>query len=211
MNTDWFLIPFIVNLALIAYITVNYRDYIKQVLISTFEYNTSAGLYNESKNNKPKSAHLLFVIFLVSGMIFTLQLSQKFLPELSKTYFFWIPGITVILIFLLTFLNKFSNYITGKIFMTEEISKEYNHNITVFNQSFGIILFPVTVLISFTEAPNVFIYIGIVLLSLIYLLRIIRFIKINFNKQINILYMFLYLCTLEIIPILYITKLIVVI
>ncbi len=207
MNTDWFLIPFIVNLALIAYIRVNYKDYIKLVLISTVEYKTSAAIYKETKNNKPRSTHLLFVIFIISAVIFTFQLCQKFLPELSKTYFFWIPGITFLGIIMLTLLNKFSNYISGKIFMNEEISKEYNHNITVFNQSFGIILFPLTVLISFTEAPNLFIYIGIVLLGLMYLLRVIRFLKINFNKQINILYMFLYLCTLEIIPILYIIKL----
>ncbi len=211
MNTDWFLIPFIVNLALIAYIRVNYKDYIKQVLFSTFEYNTSVAIFKETKNNKPKSTHLLFIIFIISGVIFTFQLFQKFLPELTKAYFFWIPGIALFVILILTFLNKFSNFISGKIFRNEEISREYNHNITIFNQTFGIILFPITVLISFTDAPNVFIYTGIILLSLMYLLRIIRFFKINFNKQINILYMFLYLCALEIIPILYITKLFVLI
>jgi len=206
MNTDWFLIPFIINLALIAYIKVNYKDYIKQNLLSTFNYKTSAAIFKELKNNKPRSAHLLFIVFLISSVIFIFQLFQKFLPDLLNTYFFLVPVITLIILIILTFINKFSNWVSAKVFLFDEVSKEYNHNISIFNQSFGIIIFPVTILVSFSKAPSLFIYIGIVLFLLMYLLRIIRLIKINFNKQINLLYMFLYLCTLEIIPMLYIIK-----
>ncbi|NPA44325.1 MAG: DUF4271 domain-containing protein [Chlorobi bacterium] len=37
-------------------------------------------------------------------------------------------------------------------------------------------------------------------------MKIIRLFKINISKHLNILYLFLYLCTLEIIPLIYIAK-----
>lgn len=209
MNTDWFIIPFIVNLAILAYIKVNYKDYVKLILLASVEYNVSVAVYKENRNNKPKSAYLLFVVFLISSVIFIFQIFEKFSSEFLQEHFILIILFSVLTIFVLIFLNKFINYTSGKIFFQEEISNEYNHNINIFNQSLGILLFPVTVLIAFSDIPNVFVYTGIVLFLIIYLLRVVRLIKINFNKQINLLYMFLYLCTLEIIPILFIAKLIV--
>ncbi|NPA67742.1 MAG: DUF4271 domain-containing protein, partial [Chlorobi bacterium] len=42
--------------------------------------------------------------------------------------------------------------------------------------------------------------------GIFWLLRIFRYVKINLQKHTNSLYLFLYLCTVEIIPVLYFIK-----
>jgi len=205
MNPDWFIIPYIISLALLAFVRYNYNSYIKLVLFSTINYQASNIIYQE--NNKSKSSYILLFIFLISSGIFSFQLFKRFAPNYPLNHYWIIIPVVIFALVLFIIINKFLNYISGKIFLQEEISSEYNHNITVFHQSIGIILLPITILISYTKTPNSFIYMGIVFYTTIYLLKIIRLFKININKQLNFLYMFLYLCTLEIIPLLYIIKL----
>jgi len=211
MNTDFLIIPFIINLILFAYVKYNYSDYLKLVLYSTINYQSSILLWKENKNNKPRSFYILLVIFFISIGVFSLILFQKFYPEFFLKHFWLIIPTTLFFVALLISFNKIANYISGKIFLQDEISSEYNNNINSFNQSFGIFLFPLTILMTYTKSVDLFIYIGISFFAIIYLLKIIRLFKINISKQLNILYMFLYLCTLEIIPMLYIAKLFVLI
>jgi len=206
MNTDLIIIPLLINLILFAYIKYNYSDYLKLVLFSIINYQASVLLWKENKNNKPKSYYLLLVMFFISiGTFMLLLLKDNQSPFISEHFLLIIP-ILILAIGILISFNKVANYISGKIFLQDEISSEYNNNISIFNQSLGIIIFPITILITYTKTAEVFIYLGIVLFVLIYFLKIIRLFKINISKQLNILYLFLYLCTLEIIPILYIVK-----
>ncbi len=208
MNTELLIIPFFIILILFTYVKYNYYDYLKLVLFSAVNYQSSVLLWKENKNNKPKSFYFLHLIFLLSVGIFVIALLRKFFPNLGLNNFWLIIPITIIILVVLISVNMFINFISGKIFLQDEISAEYNNNINIFNQVLGIVLFPINILIFYTNTVDVFIYIGISSFLLIYILRIIRLFKINISKQLNILYMFLYLCTLEIIPIMYAVKLI---
>lgn len=205
-SNDWFFIPLLINLILLAFVSYNYKDYILQVLISSINYGASYKLYQENKNIKQKSAFLLSTLSLISVTIFSFQLIKYYLPDFSNYNPLLILILISVFLILLVLLNKLINIIIGIIFMQQDISAEYNHNIGFLNQSAGLILFPVCVLIIYSNIPVTSIYIGLFSLIVIYLLRIIRLIKINFNKQINIFYMFLYLCCVEIIPIIYLLK-----
>ena len=191
---------------LLAYVRHNYKDYILQVLVSSVVYGTSNNLYREYKNIKPRSAILLTTLSLISVTVFFYLLTMHFSPDFSKYNSFLIIGLIFASLVLLVLLNKLINIIFGIIFLQQDISAEYNHNIDFFNQSAGLVLYPVSILIVYSNISVTSIYIGLFSLALIYLLRIFRLLKINFNKQINIFYMFLYLCTVEIIPIIYTLK-----
>lgn len=205
-SNDWFLIPILINLILFAFVRYNDKKYILQVLISVINYSTSAKLYRENKNILPRSAFLLTIIFLISSTVFLFQIFKHFLPEFSDYNSLIVVSLTFIAIILLILLNKFINLITGIIFMQKDISAEYNHNTDFFYQTAGLALFPACILIIYSTIPVIGIYFGVFSLFIIYFLRVIRFFKINFNKQINIFYMFLYLCSVEIIPIIYLMK-----
>ncbi len=206
MNTDWLIIPFIIILALIAYVKYKYTGYIRRILLSTINNVIASNLYKENKKSIPNSANILYFIFIFSVIIFIYQVSQKFYPNIVEKFSWLIPIISFFFLLFIIISNQIINIISGKVFMINEIGEEYNHNINFFNQSAGIFLFPITVLISFSNFPEIFIYIGFAIILILYILKIFRLLKINFSKQMNILYMFLYLCTVEILPILYIVK-----
>ncbi len=206
MNTDWLIIPFIIILALIAYVKYKYAGYIRRILLSTINNVIASNLYKENKKSIPNSANILYFIFIFSVIIFIYQVSQRFYPNIVEKFSWLIPIISFFFLLFIIISNQIINIISEKVFMINEIGEEYNHNINFFNQSAGIFLFPITVLISFSNFPEIFILLGFAVISILYILKIFRLLKINFSKQLNILYMFLYLCTVEIIPILYFVK-----
>ncbi len=206
MNTDWLIIPFIIILALITYVKYKYAGYIRRILLSTINNVIASNLYKENKKSIPNSANILYFIFIFSVIIFIYQVSQRFYPNIVEKFSWLIPIISFFFLLFIIISNQIINIISEKVFMINEIGEEYNHNINFFNQSAGIFLFPITVLISFSNFPEIFIFLGFAVILILYILKIFRLLKINFSKQLNILYMFLYLCTVEIIPILYFVK-----
>lgn len=206
MNTDWIIVLFLVNLSILAYVRYNYANYIKLLLYSLLSSQASNLIFKDSKNNKIVS-FLLNVFFYITASIFISQIIPIFRKNISNEYWFFIIPTGFLILFLLVFVNKFVNFISGKMFLLDDLSLEYNHNINVFNQSLGVLLFPIILLISYTKEPVLFTFIGLSFFVFIYVLKIIRLFQINFSKHLNFLYLFLYLCTLEIIPILYIVKL----
>jgi hypothetical protein len=80
-----------------------------------------------------------------------------------------------------------------------------------FNRGTGIILFPVVALIAYfpAENPMVAVFLGILTTLVFYVMLLKRGISILLKKQFPIFYLFLYLCTLEILPLLLIYKLVV--
>jgi|GEM_PF-3420398 hypothetical protein len=206
MNPDWLIVIFIISLSLIAYIKQTHKEYIRLILLAAINYKTSNYILNENKTNKTLSDWILFSNYLITSTIFIQQSLNIFSVSLPHFHFFVISSVTILILLIVNILNKGLNIIVSKIFKIEDIGIEYNHNINILNKSLGILLLPVTILISFTVASKLFVIIGIAIFAVWFFLRIFRLIKINLNKHIKILYMFLYLCSFEVIPLLFLIK-----
>jgi hypothetical protein len=88
-------------------------------------------------------------------------------------------------------------------------TNEYLRNIFLFNKIFGLIVFPLLVAHPFIDIKFrfIFIYAGIIIFVLLFILRIFRGIVISVKNKFSIFYIILYLCTLEILPVLIFYKL----
>ena len=109
----------------------------------------------------------------------------------------------------LVYLIKFlANYILAFISSNNELSKEYLFNVFVFAQTIGIVIFPLIVCLQFTKYPaEWFLYPALIICAGFYGLRMFRgFIISTAEQSIGILYIFLYLCALEILPMLVLIK-----
>lgn len=99
--------------------------------------------------------------------------------------------------------------ISGLLFKVEEQMQEYIFNIALFNQVLGLLLLPLVLCIAYmptTYAP-VFVWIGAGLAGLTFAVRVLKagfhgFSAPGFSR----VYIILYLCTLEILPLLLIAK-----
>ena len=117
----------------------------------------------------------------------------------------------IICLFLLAFLfsKTIIILIIGKIFHTEKKTKEYLLNMLTFILVTGIILLPINILITYFQS-DIFIYIAYLIIAIILLLWLIRGFNIGISYQnYSSLHLFIYLCSLEILPLIVITKVII--
>ena len=101
-----------------------------------------------------------------------------------------------------------SNILINYFFDTSEIVLEYVYTTSLFNNIIGIIMLPILFILYFTSLQQSILFQnGIVLLIFsILLFRTIRFIKLVLKKNVFISHIFLYICTLEILPLIVIIK-----
>jgi hypothetical protein len=98
--------------------------------------------------------------------------------------------------------------ITGAASGQQEVFREYLLGIYHSYRIVALFLFLFIILMSYTEILPVkdFILSGIFTLAIVYLIRVIRLLIIFLNRNISIFYLILYLCALEILPVLIIVK-----
>jgi hypothetical protein len=98
--------------------------------------------------------------------------------------------------------------ITGNISDEREVFREYLVGIYQSYRYGALILFLVIVLLSYTHFLSVKAYFvcGIFSLAIMYLIRVIRLFIIFINRNISIFYLILYLCALEILPVVVLFK-----
>ncbi|MCK4407761.1 MAG: DUF4271 domain-containing protein [Bacteroidales bacterium] len=208
VNNDWILGILILCLVLYAFIQVPYRKRLGMIFKAFFAKHFANQLAREGNIFKERiSIPLFFLYIIVFSMVIYLAITYFFnLPEninINFILFAEICGVVLICWFLKAAMIKISE----KIFKTGKQSYEILLNIFIFNIISGIVLLPVIILILYSNY-SVFIYTALILSGLIFLYRIFREIKIGISyKNFSPLYLFLYICTLEILPLIVIAKL----
>ncbi len=130
----------------------------------------------------------------------------------AASYYNLFPsGISGILLWLISFgvivtavtLRHIVCIITGNISGENEVFREYLLGIYQFYRFSALLMFVIVILISYTTILplQVTIISGIVVLGIMYLIRVIRLMIIFLNRNISIFYLILYLCALEILPV----------
>jgi hypothetical protein len=105
-------------------------------------------------------------------------------------------------------IKTFSCRLIGFLFKVPNEFAEYIHNINLFNKNIGLFLFPIVILYPYIDEsirPAV-LYLGIAILSIMFLLRTIRGFQIIMRKGVSFFYLILYLCAIEILPVLIVVK-----
>jgi hypothetical protein len=98
--------------------------------------------------------------------------------------------------------------IIGNMSGEKEVFREYLVSIYQGYRLSGILLLVVSILIAYTDFIQVktLIYIGFSAFSLQYLIRVLRLFIIFINRHVSIFYLILYLCALEILPVVILVK-----
>jgi hypothetical protein len=98
--------------------------------------------------------------------------------------------------------------LTGNLSGQDEIFSEYLAGIYHSYRIAGFLLLITNVLILYTTIVPVNFYfnIGFIVISVLYLIRILRLFLIFLNRHVSILYLILYLCALEILPVVILVK-----
>jgi hypothetical protein len=174
---------------------------------SIFKRSAALQLIRESPVYSHRSFFPLLAIYIISVTLLIHQAVEIFSPGSTE-------GFKTVLIFL-QFLGIYIAFSIAKIsviwlisvtFKNTETAKEYIQNILIYNLVLGMLLLPLLLLIIYTY-HELFLYIAVGLAVLIIGLRFIRGIAIGLSdSKFSLFHLFLYLCTLEILPVLITAK-----
>ncbi len=200
-SADWILITILLSLGILIVIKQLNANFIRKLIPAVFNANKGSALYTEYSKNPTKSLFFLGAISLINISIFIYQAGALFFPEVKLPVFQLISGIFIILL-IMRFLHLSFSFISAQVFNILPVHNENRFNIRISNSFFGFILFPIILSIAYSPIPQTLVYLTILIYITLQIIRYGRLLRINFKNRINVLYLFLYLCTLEIIPVL---------
>ena len=202
---DWMLIIILVSVILIAYVRVRNHEVFATLTSSIINPKIlTKEITNQLGWTDLEKTLLLTVFFLVSSLFYTLILLY-FFPQVTKqtttfAFFAVFFVFSLFLYFIRLSILSIIQFITGEY----EFLQEYSFSIGQYFRFMGLVLLPLGLLIAIFPEDNVslFIYPGLIILGIMYLVRILRLITNSLKIEGGFFYIILYLCTFEFLPVL---------
>lgn len=192
-----------------VWLYISNRKRLNQIVMGLY-----AGRYANQLAREEVSVGNRVVIFLSALFVFTMSL---FFYQ-TAAHFGFLPLTGMVGTFFITALIIFSTYcikllairMVGFLFETQKEIREYTVSIFLFCNAVGLFMLPVVICLAFLKQvnPSVFIYTGFIVIGVFFLTRLVRGVIIGLGStRVSKFYLFLYLCTLEIVPLAIMVKL----
>ena len=208
-NNNWFSLQLLLVIFILASLRTFYGKRLSLVIDAFLNQRYASQFFREENALIQRTSVLLSFMFIISASLFFYQLEslypvqwiefkgfQKYLMIFAFTLLFYIFKILF-------------NKIGGFVFKCEKETSEYIFNQFLILQIMGLVLMFVVLIIKYQQIIPVYyiLYLGLIILLVGFLIRIFRSFRITSkNIGFSYIYIFLYLCTLEIIPIVVIVK-----
>jgi hypothetical protein len=208
-NQDWVLGIILIFWMIFASVRVGFLKYLGQIFVSLVNLRAANRLYQQSGYKTMFGAVRLDIIFHLILPLSIFQIASYFKID--------IPGYPAILLYL-AILLIINGYLytkillfrmAGSIVMLKEQTEETVFNTRLYYKALGLVLLPiVTIHAILSETNFITILVMAGLIIIMYIATVIRTIYLGNRKDISFFYLILYLCTLEILPLLLVFKLI---
>jgi hypothetical protein len=194
---------------LLGIINTFYFKEVRMILMGIFKRAGLSKLIEEENTMMRRSILMMILLFLLVSPVFVYQifnflgLSTAYLPYFPAYFQLLLIGAGALGLKLLT-IN-----IIGNLFLVKEEAGSYTLGIIVMNCILGVLLIPITLGIKLAPAPydSGLLYAGIALFSILYLYSLfIGWFAGLRNGTLSKFHLFLYFCTLEILPVFLIIK-----
>lgn len=206
--TDWITIVFLACLFIIAWIQTSYSKRLNQIIRAVALPHHVNQLQRDGNIFKERITLGLGLNYYLISSIFVFQISSELGIVPAGLHNLAFTGIVFAGLFVFQLLKSSVIRATGIIFDTIESARQHQLIILIFNYIIGIVLFPFVILAFYWNSVS-YLIAGVITISLLSLYRIGRsFLAGQDNKSYNLFYLFMYLCTLEILPLLLIYKVI---
>ncbi|MDA3928573.1 MAG: DUF4271 domain-containing protein [Prolixibacteraceae bacterium] len=201
--SDWSVVFIIVAVALFASVRVTSGKYFHFLIQSSLNRQTANRLYRERINNILHPSFRLDILFNLTLGLYLLHVESYFFS--SFIYSELVVFLLNVLILLMFNLSKFLLYrLSGLLFKCQNEISEYIFYSKSSNRIMGVFLFPIAVLLLFQNGiwRELSLFIGLITILILSVSSLYKGIRIIGQKDISIYYLILYLCSLEILPLL---------
>jgi hypothetical protein len=206
---NWLVIVLLSSLFIFSWIKKLYQKYLLQIVGAAVNYQVANRLFRERNVLFRNVSFGLYLIFGLNFGLFIYYLidytgTSQILPQKFNSMLIY----SAIVLFIYT-IKSSTNKIIGYIFIAQEEFAEYSHNVNLFNKNIGLFLFPVVIAYPFIDEKlqPIILYFGMGMLIIMFLMRSYRGLQIIIRKGVSIFYLILYLCAIEILPVLLLLKL----
>jgi len=203
-SSPW-LVTFLLAFGLLAWIRYNYPGRWNKTIQSTFNVRmTKQFMREESLFSHKSSAVFLFLFCVAVGLVLYL-LVYNFIPNALGTIspFYLIGGI------LLLSVAHWGLHVLAALLMKEkEVINEYLFTISLIHRTAVLVLLPLAFIVAYTgeKTRKIFLFLSLIALAAIIVYRIIRGLRAVLEVKTSGFYFILYLCALEILPLLLLGK-----
>lgn len=196
--------------ALFVWLYVSNRKKLNQV-IRAFYINRSGGqLSRDDLAIGNRVAVFLSIFFIVTSTIFISHLLPFYGFDFFSSNFTLLSIVTGILVAIAYGFKLLTIKIIGYIFKVQKEAAEYSMLVFLFCNTLGLFMLPIVIGLTFIDqvSPSVFINTGLALIAFFIGVRTVRGLFLGLNSsRISKFYLFVYLCTLEILPLIVLAKL----
>ena len=201
---DWLLGIFLFLVILFVWIRIFYSKFFATLASALVSFQLSVKLFEERNVLLHRVSIVLDFIYIIVFSVFIFELIEYF--GFSGTT---MSGIKLFLL-LMNILTIYALLrivvlrMTGSLFLARPLFAEYIHNTFVVNKGLGIALFPIVIMAQYLpyRLVPVVLVIGVLISAIAFLLKTFRAYQIIIRRDILLFYLILYLCTLEILPLL---------
>ncbi len=208
INPDWLIAIIIGSLIILVWLKLFFNKFFDQAIVSLWNFQLGSKFLRDQGIFSRRVGLILDINFLVIfGLFIYLVFAHFNINPLSLKPFYAYLLYTAILAILLL-IRYILTLLTGHIFNQQIYFREYLYHILIIYKNLGIVFIPIVFCIAYIQEDLriYFIIFALVLIAMAYLFRFIKGFQLIIKKDALIFYLILYLCTLEILPILFYYK-----
>jgi len=210
-DQNWMVMILVFVLFLVAILRVYYQRKFTLFINAFFSKRFSNQIIREENALTQSTSVILSIVFLISISLFFYLVSLHFHHQLIGANELQKFGVIILACVVFYFLKFLTNKLGGYLFKVYKETDEYIFNQFLVLQIMGLLLVALCILLSYNTNINkeFIIYTGFITLGIGFIVRMIKSFGIANTNTYSPVYIFLYLCTLEILPLIIIVKLIV--
>lgn len=207
-NTIWPAIVLFIGFCLFVFAQTSEPKKFWRILVSTYSIQSAKQLQREDYKIGKRLSVVLIVLFMLTFSFLAYIINDYFglvLNENSEwSKYFIILGIITGTYIMKYLFSLFVSYLIN----ASELVKEYMFNTLIYTQVMGVALFPLVIVIQYSRLDTVWLlYPAMAIFLFFYAFRMVRGFIISWSENgVGILYIFLYFCALEILPLLVFIK-----
>jgi hypothetical protein len=209
-NADWFSISLFLLLAWFTWTRVVYHKIVGQLLGAVFNINATNQIVRDENILVQRASIMLSLMYYFAFAMFAFQGMELFEFESNWLGTGFLRFLFILLAVALAYsLKTVLLKVLGNIFEIERPATSYIFNLTLINNATGVILIPIVFLMTYMDEWWAFplFYLGLSALIISFIYRQIRAFRIWTAMQgVPFFYFILYICTLEISPLLILFK-----
>lgn len=208
---DWFTVSLLIVITAVTFLKVFYSKIFFQILKAFFNNNTANQIIRDENLLVQRASILLSIICYLVLALFAYKGSLYF--QVENTYLG--KGFALFLAIALFIAIAYSvkmivlKFLGGLFYINKPVTA-YIFNLFLINNVLGIVLIPVIIFFAYLPVyTDILLYSGLIIVLLFYIYRLVKgMISWTGSTHMNLFYLFLYICALEIAPLLILSKII---